>query len=236
MPEFKRSKEKVEDKNLTKKTIMLGGATFLLFLIIFIFGLPLLIRFSVYLSDRKKNNTNKTIVLPPQPPRIMLPFESTPSATIDIKGFAEKGVNVELSLPDGKKIRKTANDDGEFIFEKIDLQSGPNIFSGIAFFADDTPSEASKNFIVIRDDSPPELEITNPGEEKVTVDVPDYDLVGKTEVKSLVKINTYVASVNDKGEFKLKLQLQPGKNEYTIVSKDPAGNQTTKKVTITYDF
>ncbi len=237
MPVFKKTKEKTEDSNLTKQTLLFGGGTFLIFLVIFVFGLPLLIRFSVYLADRKKDaKTSKSFVLPPQPPRVIMPFEATPSATIDLRGYAEKNTSVELTMPDGNKIRKNVNEEGEFIFEKLSLQSGPNMFSAIALFSEDLKSEPMKSITVIQDQTPPDLTLTNPSEDKITVDVPDFDIVGKTEQRCIVNINSYTASVNDNGDFKLKMLLQPGKNEYTVTSRDPAGNETRKKVVITYDF
>ena len=42
--------------------------------------------------------------------------------------------------------------------------------------------------------------------------------------------------VDDNGEFKLKIQLAPGKNDIEIISKDMAGNETKKKIVITYDL
>lgn len=240
MPEFKKKffsesqDKKIDD--LTKKTIVFGTATFALFVLLFVFGLPLLIKFSVFLGEGRKNaEVKKQIVLPPQPPRLLLPFESTPSAQINLKGFAEPNVLVDLYL-DGQKVSsKNSDSAGEFLFSGVNLKSGPNIFTTMASLSSDLKSEFSAEELVIRDETAPELVISNPDKESMNVDYSDFDIIGKTDKKSYVTINNYVATVNDLGEFKMKMQLQLGKNEYTIKSRDEAGNQTVKKVTITYE-
>jgi len=42
--------------------------------------------------------------------------------------------------------------------------------------------------------------------------------------------------VDNDGNFKLKWQLNTGKNELEIISNDLAGNQTRKKISITYSL
>lgn len=240
MPEFKRkffsdNQDKKFD-DLTKKTLVFGIGTFALFVLLFVFGLPLLIKFSVFLGERRKGiEIKKQVVLPPQPPRLLLPFESTPSAQINLKGFAEPNVLVDLYL-DGQKISsKNSDAAGEFSFSGVNLKIGSNVFTAMASLNSDLKSELSSEELIIRDEMPPELVISNPDKDNLTVDYSDFDIIGKTEKKSYVTINNYVASVNDLGEFKMKMQLQLGKNDYTIKSRDEAGNQTTKKVTITFE-
>ncbi len=243
MPEFK-SKKLTQIKTrpdgsdvLAKRTIFLGMATLLIFVLVLVVGLPLLIRFSVFLGENRKNQNIKEVqALPPTPPRIVMPFEATSSATINIAGFAEKGGNVEL-YKDGKLfLTKKVDAQGDFLFSQVELNSGPNTFWTVAFLKESAKSEPSKKVVIIRDETAPSLTMINPSEDKLTVDVADFDVIGKTEPGVSVSLNNYVASVNDKGEFKLKLQLSPGKNEYEVKAKDLAGNITTKKITITYDI
>jgi hypothetical protein len=42
--------------------------------------------------------------------------------------------------------------------------------------------------------------------------------------------------IDDFGKFKIKLQLNTGKNDIEVVVKDNAGNETRKKISITYDI
>jgi len=86
------------------------------------------------------------------------------------------------------------------------------------------------------DKTPPSLELTNPTEESLTVDSADFDIVGTTDTGSSVSINNRIAPVDNGGGFKLKWQLDMGKNDLEIVSTDLAGNQTKKKISITYSL
>ena len=105
MAEFFKSKSKPrsrldrkEDEEITKKTVILGGVTVLVFVAVLVFGLPLLIKLSVLLGNiRSQSKTeNQEKVLPPLPPRLIVSFEATNSAIFEISGVAEPKVNVEL--------------------------------------------------------------------------------------------------------------------------------------------
>ena len=48
MPEFKRSRlERKKDEQITKKTVFMGFLTVVVFILIVVFGLPLLIKFQL---------------------------------------------------------------------------------------------------------------------------------------------------------------------------------------------
>lgn len=237
MAEFKRSRlEKKEDDEITKKTVFLGLLTIVVFVLMLVFGLPLLIKFSVLLGETKKNTDVKEKVLPPLPPRLAIPFEATNSGTISIKGYAEKGIMVEL-LKNEVSIGKVAtNDAGEFVFNDISLDQGESVFNAIAESDKGGSSEPSKEAKVSYDNSPPELTLTNPSEDNLKVDSSDFDVIGKSDKGVSVTVNGMVAMVDDGGKFKLKLQLAAGKNDVEIVVRDLAGNETRKKITITYDI
>lgn len=239
MPEFTRSRlnNYKNESNISRKTIAFGVLTFLLFIFLFVFGLPILIKFSVFLGEQRNDvGTKKEVILPPLPPRLVVPFEATPSAKLDIGGFAEEGVMVELYKNGELLESQKVNEKGEFKFPQVNLNAGPNTFFATAYLRDTVKSENSKQLVIVRDESAPELDLTSPDKEMVTVDYADYDVVGKTERGVTVMINNRLAPVNDNGEFKLKIQLSPGKNEFEIKAKDAAGNETKKKITVTYDI
>jgi len=239
MAQFKRSRlERKAEEQITRKTIFLGFLTIVSFVLILVFGLPLLIKFSVFLGDIKNKGAKEQVekVLPPLEPRLVLPFEATNSGQINIEGVAQAGVEVEL-LKDDVTIGKTqVSENGDFIFKDVVLEEGENAFSSRASTKDGGSSELSKLAVVVYDDVAPKLELTNPSEETLTVDYSDYDLVGNTDKNSSVTINGRFAMVDDEGEFKLKMQLAPGKNDIEVISRDLAGNETKKKISITYDI
>jgi hypothetical protein len=239
MAQFKRSRlERKSEEQITKKTVFLGFLSIISFLLIVVFGLPLLIKFSIFLGDIKNKGVKDQVekVLPPLEPRLILPYEATNSGQIKIEGVAQAGVEVEL-LKDDVTIGKTqVSEEGDFVFDNVVLDEGENAFSSRASIKDGGTSDLSKLVIIIYDDTSPRLEMTNPKEEALTIDYSDFDVVGNTDKNSSVTINGRFAMVDDNGEFKLKIQLAPGKNDIEIISKDMAGNETKKKIVITYDI
>jgi len=218
--------------------VVLGLLTIVIIGLTAIFGLPLLIKFAVLLGEARTKNSGevKEKILPPLPPRLMLPFEATNSSLIEIKGLAEKNIMVELLKNDVSIGKVAANDDGEFGFGNISLPQGESVFTAIAISEDGGSSEPSKELAVTYDDIPPELIMINPSEDNLAVDSQDFDIVGKSDMGVSVTLNGRVGMMDDEGKFKLKYQLNAGKNEIEIVIRDLAGNETRKKITITYDI
>jgi len=239
MAEFRRSRlEKNKEESITRKTVFLGIVTVLFFVLVVAFGLPLLVKFSIFLGNAKKQDgEGKTErVLPPLAPRLMIPFEATNSARIMVSGLAEAGVEVELLKNDVALEKIVVPEDGEFIFEMVDLSEGENEFSAIATTEKGGSSNLSEVLRVAFDNRAPELEMSNPAEDKLTVDYDDFDIIGRSESGVSVTINGRVAMVDDGGSFKMKMQLQSGKNSFEIVARDLAGNETKKTIEITYDI
>jgi hypothetical protein len=238
MAEFTRSRlEKKKDEEVTRKTVFLGIITVIVFIALVVFGLPFLVKLSVFLGDMKKNTGDvKEKVLPPMSPRIVLPFESTNSDKIAVAGFAEKNITVELLKNDVSIGKVMTNDNGEFKFSDIQLDGGDNVFSALAISDKEGSSDPSKDTKITFDNTPPEITMTNPSEDKLKVDSADFDITGKTEKNARVTVNGQVAMVDDSGLFKLKYQLNAGDNTINIVVRDLAGNETKKTIVITYDI
>jgi len=239
MAEFKRSRlQRSKDDEITKKTIFLGLLTVFLAIIVIVFGLPLLIKFSIFLGDAKtrKDKDTKEVVLPPLPPRLVVPFEATNSSKMVITGYAEASVTVELMKNDVALEKVQVTENGDFKFDGIDLDKGENVFSAITMNDKGGSSEQSKTVSVVYNDQPPSLTMSNPSEESLTVDSSDFDIIGQSDKGVSVWVNGHVAMVDNDGKFKLKLQLSPGKNDIEIMVKDVAGNVTKKNISIKYDI
>lgn len=239
MTQFRRSRLKIKaDEEITKKTLFLGLLTIVVFTLMVIFGLPFLIKFSIMLGEArsKKDSQVTEKVLPPMAPRLILPFEATNSGQISVTGLAEKNITVEL-LKNETSIGKTVtNDAGEFSFNDIQLEQGDSRFSAIAISDISGSSESSKEITVTYDNIAPSLAMTNPSENSLSVDSADFDIIGQSEKGVSVTVNGQIAMVDDLGKFKLKLQLNTGKNNVEIVVRDLAGNETKKTITINYDI
>ena len=239
MTEFRRSRlEKKSEEEITKKTIFLGIFTVIVIILILTFGLPLLIKFSVFLGDAKRGNTSelKESVLPPLPPRIILPFEATNSSKVDVKGLAEKNLMIELLKNDVSIGKVAANDVGEFSFSDISLDQGESVFTAIAINDSGVSSEPSKEVKLKFSDKKPTLSMLNPTEDSLKVSSSDFDVIGQSDKGVSVTVNGSVAMVDENGKFKIKLQLNTGNNQVEIIVRDVAGNETRKTLTINYDI
>lgn len=237
MAEFKRSRlSRKSDEQITKKTVIVGLSTALLFILLIVFGLPLLFRFSLFLGDMRSKITveDKVKIIPPSAPRMVIPYEATNSALIKVSGYAEIGTEVELMLNGISYQKKEVDEDGSFLFENINLIEGENYFQSVAISKENISSELSESFPVVYDKISPYLNIINPGEESIEVESLDYEIRGETEPGASVTVNNGIAVVDDIGQFKLKIQLISGDNEVEIISRDLAGNETKKKVKIKY--
>jgi hypothetical protein len=239
MAEFRRSRlEKKNEDEITKRTVLLGLLTVVVFVIMVVVGLPLLIKLTVMIGDNKSKNDNSAMVkvLPPMSPRLIMPYEATNSSQIIIKGLAEKNIMVELLKNDVSIGKVLANDAGEFSFNNIQLDSGDNQFTAIAISDRGGSSEPSKEAVIAYDNIPPTLTMINPSENSLNVSSADFDIIGQSDPSVSVTVNGQVAMVDDTGKFKIKLQLNVGKNDINIVVADVAGNLTKKTISITYDI
>lgn len=238
MAEFKRSRlERKSEEQTTKKTFVLGLLTVIVFVLVIAFGLPFLVKFSVFLGEAKikKQGTVSEKSLPPLPPRIVLPYDATNSATINISGFAEANVDVELLKNDVSVGKNKVSEAGDFSFSDIQLEVGENIFTTVAISEKSGSSDPSKPLTIVYDNQTPEFTITNPSTDNIKVDVADFEVSGESEKGVSVLVNNQVAMVDDIGKFKIMVQLNAGKNDIEIKVRDSAGNEIKKNITITYE-
>lgn len=237
MAEFKRSRlARRNDETVTKKTVFMGFLTIFFIVLVILFGLPLLVKFSVFLGNTKKVDSSDEKLVPPLAPRLVIPYEATNSANISVSGFTEVGVEVELFKNEVSVGKTQVTENGDFVFKNISLDDGDNSFSAIATSKKAGSSDGSVPIVVSFDNKAPDLKITNPSESELTVDYADFDIIGESEKGSSVTINGKVAVVDDDGKFKLKFQLNTGKNELEVISRDVAGNELKKKISITYSL
>ena len=238
MAEFKRSRlERKSEEQITKKTFVLGLLTVIVFVLVIAFGLPFLIKFSVFFGEAKikKEGNVAEKVLPPLPPRIVLPYDATSSSKINISGFAEAKVEVELLKNDVSFGKTNVSDAGDFSFSDVGLDEGENVFTTVATSEKGGSSEPSKQLVITFDNKAPEFTMLNPSTDNIKVDLADFEISGQSEKGVSVLVNNQVAIVDDTGKFKIKVQLNAGKNDIEVKVRDAAGNETKKNIVITYD-
>ena len=230
--------EKKEDEEITKKTVVMGVMTILVLIMVLVFGLPFLIKVSVLLGEVKNKNAKEQIekIMPPLPPRLIVDYEATNSEIISVSGLAEATSKVKLLKNDVLVGEVVTQSSGEFVFTNISLDEGENQLAAFASSEKSGSSEMSKVVTIIYDKVAPPLTMTNPSEDSLKVDVADFDVVGQSEKDVSVTVNNRYAMVDDTGKFKIKFQLNAGKNDIEVVVRDLAGNETKKKISITFEF
>ncbi len=84
--------------------------------------------------------------------------------------------------------------------------------------------------VMEEDTEPPFLELTEIG--KVAEDT--VEIEGKTEPEATVTINEEDVEVEKDGSFAHEVSLEVGENEFIVIAKDLAGNETKKTITVEY--
>lgn len=185
-------------------------------------------------SAPPKQPVKKEVFL--SPPVLNIPFEATNSATINIKGYSLPEAIIEIYVDDEIKSTIKSAADGSFVSEDISLNLGTNNIYGKTVDPEGNKSLASKTIQVIFSNEKPQLEISQPednkaiqgGDKKVTVSG-----TTNSEKDITITINGTRVIVDSAGKFSKSIPLNDGDNQIIIVATDTSGNSTqlTRKVT-----
>lgn len=221
-----------------------GQKLFITIIIVVILGyfsvtwlIPTLIGGLSFLTKSQDNKTiSQTEAVVVTPPVLNIPFESTNSASIQIKGYSFPDSNVEIYIDDELKTTVKSSTDGGFSSGDISLNIGTNNIYGKTVDSKGNKSLSSKTIQITYYNEKPKLEIKEPednktitgGDKKVTVS-------GSTDADRgmTISINGTRVIVNSDGNFQKTISLNDGDNEIVILATDTAGNTTqlTRKVT-----
>jgi hypothetical protein len=224
------------ERKLTKKLFLAITGSIGLIIFILIFGLKILINFSLIvdkLRGTEKNVTNSSsLILPPT--LDPLPY-ATNSAVLSISGRGKNGLGVIVYL-NGKEYRKLKVDDnGTFSVRDITFKEGTNTLHAQLFDIQGNKSGLSATESVTINKKQPDLEISSPkngdtinGDNNIVV------VNGKTNEENTVTVNDRIAVVGVNGVFALRFPLNEGDNTLAITATDPAGNQKKEEVKVSY--
>ncbi|MEK7543778.1 MAG: hypothetical protein AAB557_02850 [Patescibacteria group bacterium] len=225
-----------EERQQRKRLMWALGGMLGLVIFLFIFGLKILVGFSL-MVDRIRGNTpqqasqNQELILPP----ILdsLP-EATNSASITITGKSDLGLKIVLYIDEEEATTLPVKDDGTFSFTKK-LPEGDHTVSAKAKNDKDGVSDLSNVLSVSIKRKKPELTITSPTDGARVVGESNALIVkGKTASDNTVTVNDRLAVVGNDGSFSYTFSLSEGDNTLHIVATDPAGNQETEDRRVTY--
>ena len=83
--------------------------------------------------------------------------------------------------------------------------------------------------------SPPNLEISSPNSEQV-IKESTVDIVGKTDEGATLLINNQSVLIDDKGNFKQQVKLNPGLNTFEVKATNRLKKDTVKEVKILAEY
>ncbi len=228
---------KLEEKRNIQQAAVFGFLSVVLIIALLIFGLPTLIKLSVWVSEKKSSSapTEKSDTLAPNSPTFAYINEATKSSTLSFKGYAEPKTTIEIVL-NGQKAKETLTDsEGEFIVKGLTLKTGTNKIKARAIDEEDNQSDFSQTLTVILDNTAPLLEISFPHDgDKFFDKDKEIDIQGKTEEENTLYVNGRLASIDSSGNFSLHYELDEGDNKLKFEITDKAGNQTQKEITVSY--
>jgi hypothetical protein len=95
------------------------------------------------------------------------------------------------------------------------------------------PMSTVRKFEVRNDNSPPFLQIGTPEPGAILRDAA-VTISGETEAGTAVLVDGVVADVDVDGRFFMTIQAAEGDNDVTVVARDPAGNETSRRIAFTY--
>lgn len=224
-----------EDRVFKKRLIWAIGGSFALVIFIFLFGLKLLVGFSLLVDNLRgtspKEQQIQSLILPP----ILDPLpEATNSATIAISGKNDPGNKIVLYIDEEESTTITVENDGTFAITKK-LTEGQHTVSAKAKNDKDAMSDLSNVLTITIKRSKPELTVTNPNDSAHIVGENNTLVVkGKTDSDNTVTVNDRLAVVGSDGSFSYTYSLSEGENTIRIVATDPAGNQESVERRVTY--
>lgn len=220
----------------TQGVSLLVLAVVLVILTIF-WGLPAVARLAGDLID-----TNNTEIvkyeLKPTPPIISDIPEATHSATVEINGYAQPGIDVVMYLNGAEIGKKLTAESGVFSFVNVPIQPGENTVYAYTTTNQGLKSEKSKEYTITFDDEDPTVTLDSPKDGDVMRGTSARIVTfegGVNELGSKVYIGDRMAILSSEGKFNLPYQLVEGDQDIVVKAIDPAGNESTNTIKLRWE-
>lgn len=233
MRQYKSRLSEVENKNALKTTLIYGGLTLLIIILLIIFGIPL---FSKFLNVVNKpagspTTTNIPTVLPPN--LSSLPqFTNIKSATVS--GTAIPNSTVKIFVNDSSTQTKT-DTNGNFS-TNVNLTNGQNTIYAQTINQNGNTSGNTTPVTITYTNQVPNLTVSSPQNNQTFYGSTqqNINIQGSTDSNNTITINDHIAILDGNGNFNYPFVLQNGQNTIKVISTDQAGN--TKEIDLTITF
>lgn len=205
--------------------------------LVIVLGLPLLVKLLLFMGDLRSANrpVDRNDLIPPGPPQLVMSYDATNSASQTIKGLAEPGATVFLTINANPAGNVVVTDDGEFLFRSINLYEGDNELNAVAVDPAGNRSQPSQSVNILFSTEVPKLEIESPADRQSFSGNPArLNIVGKTDPGVRLTVNDRVIIVDSSGSFSSTVNLNPGENTLIVRAKNETGNESRKELLVTY--
>ncbi|RJR30000.1 hypothetical protein C4564_01345 [Candidatus Microgenomates bacterium] len=204
--------------------------------LMFVFGVPAIsafLNFATGLSG-KTPIVSEGLATRPSPPHLEAIPDYTNEKKIKISGSANSGSTVEINF-NGSKKETLVSAQGTFT-ASYELKKGPNTIEAKTLGSGGTESVSTREHTIVFDDTAPELTIITPsdGDSFYGYTNEQIAIEGQTETEVSVSINGRYAIVDNSGKFNFRVSLGEGENNFSVVAKDKAGNETKTEFKITF--
>jgi hypothetical protein len=229
--------EKSEERQNIKKVWILLGINIAILAGGVIIGIPVMIRLAIWWGDVKtaRSPAIKTDLIPPAPPKILLEFESTNSASQKIAGLSEPGSTVAVGMNGSPLGNSVADSAGKWIFANVILNEGINRFTAVAVDEAGNKSVESDPVSMAYQSKSPDLTVESPADRQVVSGKSAVvEVKGFTVPSARLTINDRVVVVGNGGRFTTSVNLSEGENVLVVVAADASGNQTRKELVVEY--
>ncbi len=228
--------EKISRKHYEKNILFIFIGIVIVLIIFFLYGIPFLINFSIFIGSVKNSDDKYTVKNDSQyiAPPVLDPLpNATNKERITISGSAIPKQTIKLYINGKYADKAIVDNDRTFVFKNVLLEEGDNnIMSKSIDLSKE--SDYSQNIHIAYKNKPPDLEIIKPYDQQIISEGGNHISVeGKTNADALVTVNNYQTIVDNSGKFSYLLNLQKGDNKIKVTATDEAGNQTSKELSVT---
>jgi hypothetical protein len=226
----------IEERRNRKNSIVFISLSIVILFFLFIFGIPIIAKFTSFISDLTKKDTPILVNdnTPPAPPRFNSPPDATNKKTYEISGTTEEGATVYIYLNDNEN-EVVADSYGKFSLS-LNLEDGKNIIYAISKDQAGNKSAESSKLAIYLDTENPEITISSPsdGQNFYGTQQRNIEIKGITDPQSDLSLNDRFITVDDDGNFKYTYSLSDGENTLNFKAIDKAGNFTEKSLKVTF--
>lgn len=200
-------------------------------------GIPWMARMAGLLIT-EDNGTGGVSELAPTPPIFSDIPEATNSATIEVAGFAQPGIDVVLYVNGAEYDKNLTDDAGVFSFDKVNITRGENVIYAHAVSPKGGPSDQSRQYTIIYDNEKPEFTLSSPMDGEVfrgqSQRIINFQGIVNEEGVRVV-IGERIAILQSDGSFSLPYQLQDGDQDVRIIVTDQAGNVNEQVIKLKWE-